>query len=123
MDSETKFRKFFRVWRDIFHLILGEIKAGITKIKKYNTTRQQTLTLEPCCQKIPACRAEGKVRMPPTHDAAEPCGVSLRDTHARDFQEPVRFDHREPHQVHASVITWLIKKNQDFNKHNKLNAR
>ena len=120
MDCETNFSKFFRVWRDIFHLIFSEIKADITEIKKYNTTRQQTQTLEPCCQKTPACRAEGKVRMPLPHDAAEPAEYL---THARDFQETVRFDHREPHQVHASVIAWLIRKNQDFNKHNKLNAR
>ena len=30
MDNEMKFREFFRVWRDIFHLILTEIKADIT---------------------------------------------------------------------------------------------
>ena len=30
MDSEMKFREFFRVSRDIFHLILTEIKEDIT---------------------------------------------------------------------------------------------
>jgi len=30
MDSEIKFREFFRVSRDIFHLILTEIKEDIT---------------------------------------------------------------------------------------------
>jgi hypothetical protein len=31
MDSEIKFREFFRVSRDIFHLILPEIKEDITR--------------------------------------------------------------------------------------------
>jgi hypothetical protein len=31
MDSEIKFREFFRVSRDIFHLILTEIKEDITR--------------------------------------------------------------------------------------------
>jgi hypothetical protein len=30
MDSEIKFREFFRVSRDVFHLILTEIKEDIT---------------------------------------------------------------------------------------------
>jgi len=30
MDSEMKYREFFRVLRDIFHLILAEIKEDIT---------------------------------------------------------------------------------------------
>jgi hypothetical protein len=30
MDSEIKFREFFRVSRDIFHFILKEIKEDIT---------------------------------------------------------------------------------------------
>ena len=30
MDSEIKFREFFRVSKDIFHLILTEIKEDIT---------------------------------------------------------------------------------------------
>jgi hypothetical protein len=40
MDSEMKFREFFRVSRDIFHLILKEIKEDIT-IRSCN--RWQTL--------------------------------------------------------------------------------
>jgi len=31
MDSEVKFREFFRVSRDIFHLILTEIKDITTR--------------------------------------------------------------------------------------------
>jgi uncharacterized protein YqgV (UPF0045/DUF77 family) len=47
MEIETKFREFFRVWRDIVHFILSEIKADITKIKikiKHDN-KQQNLNL------------------------------------------------------------------------------
>ena len=47
MESEMKFREYFTVWRDIFHLILKEIKAGGTKIK--NNVRNTTPKINYCC--------------------------------------------------------------------------
>jgi hypothetical protein len=49
MDSEMKFREFFRVSRDIFHLILTEIKEDITtrSCNRWQTpiSAEQKLTL------------------------------------------------------------------------------
>jgi hypothetical protein len=84
MDSETKFRKFFRVWRDIFHLILGEIKADIRKLKN-KIQKTSTDTCFCTLQSQDSCVSRGS-QAPDAARRSGTCGVSLRDTRAPDLK-------------------------------------
>jgi hypothetical protein len=77
-----KLREFFTVGRESFSFILNEIEANTTKQTIKYKTRQQTRS-PPARRKTLACRADVKVRMPQSNDAAGSV-VSLRDPDARD---------------------------------------
>ena len=110
MDSEMKLREVWTVWRDIFRLMLSEVKADIKNKKQMEYRTLQQISAPPaCCHQTPACPSEVRISLP--HDAARPaewpCATLVRATFKN--KPPSRQKLLFLNRTHASIIAWLLK--------------